>query len=138
MKNQNVMPAQEMAAADPHAGMRGRHLDAHRVMVRALAGVDFALCFVVPTAKVAALWALLWFAHAVFGLRVHRPGLVMAVAVVLWFWWAMRRAGAEPLLSTFERHRRAMRAREADERGHCMNRQCKLCGGKPAPRGEAS
>lgn len=130
-----MKPAEKVAAADAHAGARGRHLDAHRMMVRGLAVVDTALCFVVPTAKVAALWALLWFAHAVFGLHVHRPGLVMAVAVVLWFWWALKRAGTEPLLSTFEGHRRAIRAREADERGHCMDRRCVLCGGKPAPKG---
>ncbi len=120
---------------DPFAGSRRQHVEMMRVGHRFVALVDGASVAVVPSVKLAAAWFGLRLGCAAFGVRVESPRIVAAVAVVLWLWWALRRWNADPILPAMEAHRLRVRAREADARGFCRDKACKLCGGKPAPTG---
>lgn len=119
--------------ADPFATTRRQHVELAQMGERFVALVDRAFVVVAPTVKLCAAWGVLWLVQTAFGVRVESPRVVAAVAVVLWLWWALRRWNAEPILPAMEAYRLRVKARDADERGFCRDKKCKLCGGKPAP-----
>lgn len=96
-----------------------------------------AFVFVVPSMKAAALLVALRLARPAFGLHVQSRATVGAAVAALWLWWAWRRLNEPPITDLGDSIRRRIVATAADERGHCMNRHCSLCGGKSPLKGGA-